>query len=167
MQIQDVTRSQALQRARNYRGAKAGFQVSVYWAVQQTLNGNADGLYMIMLHAGMLAGKGDMMTTCADGRQLWKYWNAPVEEGGLGLKGIVTWDRDKVKFKMKDSWRLAAEKLDVAKLHVALADTRWDTFAKMKASRAFDLDKAVLRLLTQASNNGVTREELIEKIQAA
>jgi hypothetical protein len=162
MNLNDVTRATAIQRARNYRGAKAGFQTSIYWAVNQTLNGNADGLYMIMLHAGMVTGKGHEMTTCADGRQLWAYWS-----DGLGLKGILSWDKDKSKFKMQEGWKLTAGKIDIVALMTALSETPWHMFRRVPASKAFDLDKAVMRLLTLAGNNGLSPDEVISAVKIA
>lgn len=156
--MQEITRSTALQRAKNYKNAKSGFQTSVYWAVTQALHGNADGLYLIMLHAGMLNGTGGEMTKLADGRQLWTYWNDP---NGLGLKGLLDWDKNKTRFKMTSGWRQVIQDLDLPALHIKLTTTLWSKFEKKKGDDpAFDLEKALEQLIKKAGNNGYAPETL-------
>lgn len=152
--MQEINRSIAIQRARNYRNAKAGFQQAVYWAAQQALNGNADGLYMIMLNAGMLNGQGGEMTKLADGRQLWSYWNDPQ---GLNLKGLVDWDKTKTKFKMTAGWRQTVQNLDLEDLHTRLTTSLWSKHEAVKKDpKVFDLDRLLEALIKKSGNNGYT-----------
>ena len=155
-----ITQSQAIQYATNYRGAKASLQWSIRWAVEQTLNGNADGLFIIMNAAGMIANKEGVMTTLADGRQLWKYLTAPIDDGGLGLSHLIRWSTDDNKFKMTNGWKAAATKIDVVAIAQNMADCRWDQYKSTPSKSAFDLDKAIMHLVTRAANNGVTEEDV-------
>lgn len=162
-----ISKDAALQRARNYRGAKDGLQYSIAWAVGQAMNGNADGLFMVMREADLLAKDGSSkMTTYADGRAIWAYITAKQDQGGCGLSGIIRWDSDAQRFKMGEKWKGRAQAVDVVKLIETLSSTRWDTFKKVSADKAFDLDKAISALITRAANEGISDREIKAKFLA-
>ena len=161
--IAAITKDIALQRAANYKGAKEGLQVSIAWAVGQALQGNADGLQAVFSAAGLMASEDGVMTTYADGRAVWAYITASQEQGGCGLNGVIRWDKDANRFKMAEKWKGKSASLDMVKLVETLTDTRWDTFKKKPASKAFDLDKAINTLITRAANEGISSAELKRK----
>ena len=163
--IFNVSQATAIQRAKNLRGAAAGYQQSVIWAVGQALNGNADGLFQIMQAAGLLANQNGQMTTYKAGRQVWQYVTTPQSQGGCGLVGVIRWDKDSQSFKMTKGWTAKAASLDTDALAETLTNVRWDQMNKTKkaADSAFDLEKAIKTLVTRAANNGVTEEELVRK----
>jgi hypothetical protein len=157
-----VTQDQALQYAQNLRGARKGFQWSVCWAVGQTLQGNADGLYQIMRASGLLSSNRGEMTRLADGRQLMTYLMATQDQGGVGLKGIIHWSKEDNKFKMSKGWKAVADGLDFERLAVCLSVNLWCEFAKPKSAepKPFNLDKALTSFVTRAANAGVTEAAL-------
>ena len=155
-----VTRSQAMQYAKNYRGSKASLQHSIRWATEQAMAGNADGIYMVMLAAGMISGRKGEMTTLADGRQLWKYFTAPIDDGGLGMAKLIRWDKELSKFKMTKGAKAATAELDVVTLMENLHNNRWDQYKSTPANKAFDLDKAITNLVTRAANNGLSADDV-------
>ena len=161
--IASISSEMALQRAKNYRGAKNGLQIAIAWAVGQALQGNADGIHSVFLAAGLMANDEGTMTTYADGRAVWAYVSASQEQGGCGLSGVVRWDKETSKFKMGEKWKGKADSLDMVKLVETLTYTRWDTFKKVSAGKAFDLDKALQTLITRAANEGVSATELKKK----
>jgi hypothetical protein len=166
-----VSESTAIQRAVNYRGAKAGFQQSVTYIVEQLLHGNADAVYRIMRAAEMLIPKpgkdGVKMYATKDGRALWQYLTDPTENGGLGLSGIVRWDSDSQSHKMAENWQDAANKLNLGLIWSNLKTRRWDMHGKMKADRAFDLNERVKRLIAEARKNGITGEQITAAVSKA
>lgn len=164
--ISAITKDIALQRARNYRGAKNGLQIAIAWAVGQVLQGNADGMTMVMEAAGLLAKSSDeKMTTYADGRAVWAYVTTAQDRGGIGLTGIIRWDKDRQKFAMAKGWKAKADQLDYTAVVTTLSETRWDTFKAVPADKAFDLDKAIQRLITRAANEGVSYREIQKKFK--
>ncbi len=152
--IAKITESSAMANARNYRNAKVRFQVSIAWAVGQTLSGNADGMQRIMEAAELLSKEEGKMAATADGRQVWKYVTASQEDGGVGLGKVIQWSKEKDRFIMAPNWKDAAADLDMKVLIETLSETRWDQFQRMPASRAFDLDKSIMALVSRASKAG-------------
>lgn len=164
--IASISKDIAIQRARNYKGAKDGLQIAIAWAVGQTLQGNADGMTAVMDEAGLLAKSADgKMTAYADGRAVWSYLTATQERGGIGLTGILRWDKEKQKFAMTKGWKAKADQLDYTHIVETLSNTRWDTFKAKPADKAFDLDKAIKTLITRAANEGVSDAELKAKFR--
>ncbi len=162
-----ISQDQALQYAKNLRGAKASFQWSVIWAVGQTLHGNADGLYQIMRAGGLLASDKGVMTKLADGRQLWAYLSASQKAGGCGLSKIIEWVELENKFKMCQGWKAEADKLDMVTLVETLTGTKWYQFERNGAMAAgkFDLDKALKTLITRAAKAGVSDNDIVKAFE--
>lgn len=158
--IAKITESSAMANARNYRNAKVRFQISIAWAVGQALNGNADGLQNVMMAAGLIADEKGVMTAYSDGRQVWKYISSSQDQGGVGLGKVIQWSKEKDRFVMAKNWQQAAEELDMAILVGTLSETRWDQFQKTPASRAFDMDKAILSLVSRASKAGLSESDV-------
>jgi hypothetical protein len=163
--IASITKDTAIQRAKNYRGAKEGLQIAITWAVGQALQGNADGVHQVFVAAGLMANEEGVMTTYVDGRAVFAYMTAKQDQGGCGLSGIIKWDKEANKFKMAEKWKGKAASIDMVKLVETLSYTRWDTFKKSPASKAFDLDKAIATLITRAANEGVSDQELKAKFR--
>lgn len=166
-----INQDQAIQRAKNYKHAKDGLQQAIYWIVEQTLNGNADAIYQIMRAADMLSFDGEHHVVGKDGEQFWRYVSSPLATGGLGLASMVAWDKDTNTFKMKKgknaSWVDAANAYDHAQAFENLS-CRWDRFERTKkASDAFDLDKAVLRLIKTATEHGKSIDEVVAAVRTA
>jgi hypothetical protein len=154
----------AIARAKNYRGAKEGLQASIGYAVAQLLQGNADGLHVVMTAAGLIENRGGEMHANADGRAVFAYLTDPQ---GLGLKSVVRWDKESGRFKMAKGWENAADKLDLTRLVNMLANVRWDQFKSRKASEAFDLDKAVARLVKRAMDEGIEARKINAAVKRA
>lgn len=161
--IASISADMAIQRARNYKGAKNGLQVAIAWAVGQTMQGNADGLYQVFLAADLLSG-GEKMTAYADGRAVWSYLTTSQSRGGCGLGTLIRWDKELSKFKMTEGWKSKAEDIDMVALVETLSETRWDTFKAVAVEKAFDLDKAIQTLITRAANKGISAAEVKKKL---
>lgn len=156
-----TSKSTAIQRAKNYRGAKAGLQAAIGYAVAQLLQGNADGLHIVMSAAGLIENRGGEMHANADGRAVWAYL---TKRDALGLTGIVAWDKESGRFRMCKNWTKAADDLDLAHVVNTLANVRWDQYKAAKADQAFDLNKAVVRLVHKARSNGITDDDAIMSV---
>jgi hypothetical protein len=166
-----ISESTAIQRAMNYRGAKAGFQQVVVYVVEQLLHGNADATYRVMRAAEMLAPKptkdGLKMFATKDGRALWQYLTDPVENGGLGMVDVIRWNSDTQSYKMAENWQDAANKLNLAMVWSNLKAHRWDMHGKVAADRAFDLDERIKRLVAMARKHGATSEQITAAVAKA
>jgi hypothetical protein len=158
--MQNISRSTAIQYAKNLKNAKKSFQWSLYWAVQQAFSGNADGLYLVYLHAGFLSGKGGEFTRLADGRQAWLYLTE-----GLGLKDLWVWDKETTKFKMTAGWRARVSTIDVADLHVRITTGLWYEYEKPKPEdKLYDLAEATKKFLAGAVKAGFPLEAILAEV---
>jgi hypothetical protein len=158
--IREVSESQAIQYAKNYRGAKRAFQGSLAYIVAQAFAGNADACHRVFTAAGMLTNiKGELFAS-KDASAAWQYLTDSVEKGGCGLSGILRFDREANKFTMAKEWAKKFANVDVAAVWVNIATLPWDQHMPKPAASAFDLDKAILRLIKRASDNGVKASDV-------
>lgn len=153
---QNVSEFQAIQYAMNYRGAKRAFQASLAYIVAQAYQGNADACHRVFVAAGMLTNINGEMFASKDASAAWQYLTDPVAKGGCGLSGILKFDRDANTFGMAKDWTKKFANTDVAAVWANLATKPWDMHMPKPAASAFDLDKAILRLIKRAADNGVT-----------
>ena len=158
--MREVSEFQAIQYAKNYRGAKRAFQASLAYIVVQAYSGNADACHRVFVAAGMLTNvKGELFAS-KDASAAWQYLTDSIEKGGCGLSGIVKFDRETNKFAMSENWVKKFANTDTAAVWVNLATKPWDQHMPKPAASAFDLDKAILRLIKRASDNGVKASDV-------
>ena len=157
---QNVSEGQAIQYAQNYRGAKRAFQASLAYIVAQAFQGNADACHRVFVAAGMLTNVRGELFAGKDASAAWQYLTDSVEKGGCGLSGIIRFDRETNRFSMAKGWAAKFANTDVAAVWTNLAKKPWNMHAPKPAAAAFDLDKAILRLVKRAGDNGFTPETL-------
>lgn len=162
--ILKTTKSIAVSNAKAYRGAKAKLQGAIGYAVAQLLQGNADGLETIMRAGELVSNNQGVMHANSDGRAVWKYI---THKDGLGLTGIVQWDKAAGRFKMAENWSKVAAKMDLEQLTNALTNVRWDKFQSVKVDIAFDLDKVVSVMVRRASSKGASAEQIKASLKRA
>jgi hypothetical protein len=143
----------AIEAAMDYKRGKDRLQTAIAVAVYQLLaHGNANLLTKVFSAACLTEYKHGASVTNADGKIVYRYITQRLFDG----REIVKWDKDARRFRMAEGWTLNAEGLDRERIANDLRFVRWDQHEASKSETAFDLDKAILRLIKKASdpNNG-------------
>ncbi len=154
--MQSIGLEMALQRAKNFRNARIGFQASIQYIVEQALNGNASSAGQIFAAAELsVMGPGAPDFT-KDGKVVKAYLLGSTADGGCGLVGVLRYDTDTGVWKMKKNWQDASQKIDYAALWNNLKYVPWFRFqAAPKAKPEFDIAKAMLALAKKAAAAGI------------
>lgn len=166
--IANIDREVAIQRAKNLRGARKGFQIALQYVVAQSLNGNADAAGIIFSAAGLYRDPSAKVDFTKDGQAAKAFLLGAVSAGGCGMDGIIRWDKDARRWKMRRDWKSNSQKLNYAQLWANLQNNPWYLFETTpKEKPAFDLAKAMASLAKKAIKAGATEEEIIREAQIA
>lgn len=159
----------ALENAMAYKTGKDRLQLAIGAALYQTIqHGNPDWLTAIFAAAQLTEYKHGASVTNADGKVVYRYIVNSIFGGKDAC--LIKWDKDSRKFKMVEGWVLLKQRLDLDKVAETLRYVRWDRAEATKTETAFDMDKAVLRLIKSAfdpeKGNMTDINQLLDAVKA-
>lgn len=151
-----IDKARAMKAASAFRRGAEELTVALQYAVQQALNGNADGFQNVCVKAGLSFNDHGTLKVTKTAEAVASYWRASPDKGGLGMGAIMRFDSERNRWVMRDGWKKKAERIDLAKVWANLARPRgWLEFKATKAKDSnWNLDAAVLRLVKSARKHG-------------